>query len=235
MKTKPGSWISHAALCLAVAFLPTCGGGGGGTGDGSAGTGSVSVQLQLNDQQTPGLAQIDCARTELATVEAEVYDEANTLLASGGPWACTLHQGTISNVPGECNLRVVALATGGVEAPINYLGESAPFCVTTGATTSVEVMLRPFNPPSGLSPTFNYCFSPPCSFTFSWSSGWERHEFELDNTSDFSSPLTSAVVNGTSCQASVPGTGTYYWRVRATDSTGNHQTGWAQVTFVVSP
>lgn len=233
MNIKVSSWVSYVALCFALAALSTCGGGGSGSGEVSGNTGTVAMTLHLGDHQALGLAQIDCGTSGIDAVQAQIYDEANTLIASGGPWPCLDHEGTITEVPAECSLTVVGLGTG-IEI-IPYLGESVPFCVTAGETTSVEITLRPFASPTRLSPTYDYCFRPPCSYTFSWSSDWERHEFELDNDSDFSSPLTSAVVSGTSCQASVPGTGTYYWRVRATDSTGNHYTDWSSVTFFASP
>ena len=43
--------------------------------------------------------QIDCSALGVLTVTANVYDSSNTYLINGGPWDCTAHSGTITNVP----------------------------------------------------------------------------------------------------------------------------------------
>jgi hypothetical protein len=236
MRPRIGSLVLSAVLCLGFALLATCS-GGSGSGGATAKTGSLAVNLQVENHQTAGLAQIDCAETGIDQVEAQVYDESNLLLASGGPWACDLHHGTITGVPAECNLKIVVFGRN-VDGVITYLGEASGICVQADQTTNVDVTLLPFFPPFILSPTgegaFFFVSSPTdqASVEFTWDSNQSRHILEIDNNPDFSSPEITVVVLGTSYTANF-GVGTYYWRVRATDSTGNFETGWSPDIFTV--
>jgi hypothetical protein len=145
MKTKVGSWILYLALCLAVAPLATCGGGGGGD-QSSTDAGSVVLRLEFDTGRRTGgaqgvlaQAQFDCLGNGVATVQAQVLDQAGAVIATGGPWPCTDGHGTINNVTPGQNLKVAAFAK---DAPGNTLftGEVTGIQVLAGQVTDVGVI-----------------------------------------------------------------------------------------------
>jgi K319L-like, PKD domain len=150
MNTKVSSWILYLVLCLAVAPLATCG-GGGGSGQSSEGAGSVVLRLEFATGATAagerGLAQaqFDCLGNGVATVEAQVLDQAGAVIATGGPWPCTDGHGTINNVTPGQNLRVAAFAMDS-SGNILFAGEVTGVQVLAGQVTEVGVIfLRPLN------------------------------------------------------------------------------------------
>ena len=98
--------VSNLVFCILIVFIYSC--GGGGDGGNSSGTGSVSFGLALQDsgtmralnnrQQDENNGPIDCQTHEIATIEAQVVDENEELLAEGGPWDCEDGEGTINDV-----------------------------------------------------------------------------------------------------------------------------------------
>jgi hypothetical protein len=97
--------IRTISLCLSsisllfLLFLPTTCGKATNT---SSDTGSLAftvVWKNGNQKSAPMMAPLDCAATGVVAVEARVYDQGNSQLASGGPWSCDAHQGEIAGVP----------------------------------------------------------------------------------------------------------------------------------------
>ena len=144
MNTKVSSWILYLVLCLAVAPLATCGGGGGGQS--STDAGSVVLRLEFDPgAKAAGLqgiaqAQFDCLGNGVATVEAQVLDQAGTVIASGGPWPCTDGHGTIDNVTPGQNLRVAAFAKDSAGNTL-FTGDVTGVQVLAGQTTDVGIIL----------------------------------------------------------------------------------------------
>ena len=138
--------ITASLVLMGIACLSACGGGGG---DSPRATGSVSFSVVMPDDGVNSLiaAAVDCGESSIATVEAEVLDNAANLLAAGGPWNCTQHSGTISGVePGQD--RVVLLLARDSEEEVNFAGTSNPFDVFAGQTTSAgEITLLPERKP----------------------------------------------------------------------------------------
>ena len=81
---------------------------------------------------------IDCAATGTSTVEAKVYS-GSTLIASGGPWACSAHSGTISGVAPGIGHKVTISAKDSMGTTI-YYGEITGVNVTSGQTANAGVI-----------------------------------------------------------------------------------------------
>ncbi|MFH0728430.1 MAG: hypothetical protein V2B19_19100 [Pseudomonadota bacterium] len=172
------------------------------------------------------LAALNCESTGITAVEAQVYDENNTLLANGGPWACGVDSGTIEDVTTGDNRKVVILCRKGED--VAFRGESVPMPVTLDTTTNYgTVALSPFAPDI-LSPADNTSFTATAfeqgaaSFEFSPVSGASSYCFEVASNSDFSSLVIDESVDATTYRPAVLlFNGTYYWKVRAVDPYGN--------------
>jgi hypothetical protein len=228
MKTKVSSQISYLVLCFVLAFLPTCGGGGSGSGD-QSGTGSVTVMLHVAEHSGAALAQIDCGETGVQTVEAEIFDATNTSIASGGPWACDLHQGTIENVPAGCGNTIVVRGLN-VDGTVTYLGEVTDFCVLAAQDNDVMVELSFFEAPFGLSYYYlTECSGPECDFSLNWYGGWSRNIVQLTLLADedYTSPLIDKFVSGggfmNSYETRLSVSNSYRWRIIASDSVRSTQ------------
>ncbi len=113
---------------------------GGNQSTQSADTGSIAFSVEWRGtaaaSSSPGIskAQLDCNASGIATVEAAVYD-GPTLAASGGPWSCSAHAGSITNVPPANNYKVTITgkdASGNMAA----YGELSGLSVLGGQTTN---------------------------------------------------------------------------------------------------
>ena len=108
--------LSRIVVCAMVVFLYSCGGGGGG--DGSSGTGSVAFSLALRDSTADGASinrqldddtsPIECVtdKRTIDTIEAQVIDINEEILAEGGPFDCEDGQGDIDDVAAGANRKV---------------------------------------------------------------------------------------------------------------------------------
>ncbi len=135
-------WPLFTLSLFLLLLLSACGTYDQGASDGE---GSISFSITLQDAPTlaptngynlaPQLAPLDCAASGVSTVSATVYDSLNNSIATGGPWSCLAHSGTITNVPAGSGMKV---AISGVDTSGNaiYKGEISGITVTAGQTTS---------------------------------------------------------------------------------------------------
>jgi hypothetical protein len=122
--------------------MVACGSGGGGGSEG--GVGSVSFDFMLATAESTAVvasqqsnqAEFPCEDNDVETIEAQVLDENEVLLAEGGPWPCTDGEGTISDVEAGDN-RIVKIIARNSEGDIVFAGRSEPFSIRAGETTSV--------------------------------------------------------------------------------------------------
>ena len=128
--------LLHLALCIfLIIFLSAC----GEAIYSSSETGSIafSLELQGDPNEIAGPSQaINCEDSGVSTVEAKVYDEDGSLIASGGPWECLVHSGTITSVPAGSNRKVVILGKD-ASGSVLYSGAFAGITVTAGQTNDV--------------------------------------------------------------------------------------------------
>ena len=131
--------LLYYILCISLLlFASAC----GDTDHSSSGTGSISFSVEWHGAPTiKGAAgstvarALDCVALGVATVEAEIYDENNNYLVSGGPWNCSEHAGTIENVPEGSNRKAVILGKDS-SGDIIYQGEQTGIVVYAGQTTN---------------------------------------------------------------------------------------------------
>ena len=86
---------------------------------------------------------LDCTANSLVSIEAIVYDENDSNIATGLPWFCMAAIGTIENVVVETNRKVVAFAKNISETTL-YQGEKTGIEVEAGMTTNIgNITLEP--------------------------------------------------------------------------------------------
>jgi hypothetical protein len=126
-------------LCGLLIFLASgCGNDNSapGTSDNIASasteTGSASFAIQWNTSSVERASTVvkqaieNCETAGVASITCTVYDESNNPIASGGPWNCSDHQGTIEQIPAGSNRTFAALgwnAAGG-DGNIIYQGQT---------------------------------------------------------------------------------------------------------------
>jgi aspartate oxidase len=114
----------------------------------SSGTGGITFALSLqdspiNDADRHAAQQLDCDTAGVETVEREVYDANDSLLARGGPWECADHKGKITGVPVGSNRKVVILCKNS-SGDTCYRGEVTGITVIAGQTTEpIDITLEP--------------------------------------------------------------------------------------------
>ncbi|MCP4629994.1 MAG: hypothetical protein GY850_41775 [bacterium] len=158
--------LSRFAFCVMLVLLYSCGGGGGG-GDDSSGTGNVSFSLDMQETGTTRAialraannsgSQFECQTAEylIATIEAQVFDENDVLLAEGGPWDCEDRQGTIGAVQAGDG-RIVKVFAKDESGKTIFFGKSGPFTVKEDQRTDVgKIYLEPVNRSPVLDPIGN--------------------------------------------------------------------------------
>jgi len=113
----------------------------------SSNTGSISFSVEWRSAPTiKGVAgptvtrALDCGAAGVTLVEAEIYDENDSYLTSGGPWLCSAHAGTIENVPEGTNRKVVVLGSD-YNNNVIYRGEKTGITVIAGQTTNAGIII----------------------------------------------------------------------------------------------
>jgi len=149
----------YAVLIFCVLLLYSCSKSDDAfVGDGS---GSIVFSIELPEdarRSSSGEAMyhkaaiIPCAEYGIEVVEAEVYDENNNLIASGGPWACSLGEGIISNVKAGYN-RTVDIYLMDYSRDVMYQGQAAGIRVVAGQLTNAgTIVVSTENRPPVLAP-----------------------------------------------------------------------------------
>ena len=76
-----------------------------------------------------------CTDYGLSTITGRVLNAANVLIATGGPWLCSAHQGTFSNIPVGSGYTVVFEAD--VAGTIAWRGQTTNQSIANGQTTTL--------------------------------------------------------------------------------------------------
>jgi hypothetical protein len=212
-------------VCVALLLLlGSCGSdpSGQATSDGpvaaSSDSGSASFAIQWHADSTDlasgsiKRAMEDCAG--VASITCEVYDDANNPIASGGPWSCSDHHGTIENIPAGSGRRIAALgwsATGGGGNAV-YQGQTAGITITPGQTTNVGTIGAYAFVPTGLGTTV----VPDNRIDLDWNDiGYDAYRIYRNGA--FIDSSTSTNYSDTNLSANTE----YCYTVSAIDSFGN--------------
>ena len=145
-------YILLISAILSSLFLSTCGNPGS---EESSGTGSLSFKLiwqgaptlsdsKPEDSDYTGVreAAIDCTVSGVSTVSASIYNSSGTLLASGGPWSCSAHSGTITGISAGTS-RTAVISGKDSSGNTIYKGEDTGITITSNQTTTSTVTLSP--------------------------------------------------------------------------------------------
>ena len=233
------SALSMLAFYILLFLLSACGSdvnisSGTNTSIPSAETGSINFYIEwqstpivTSNSLVPAQLALDCAATGISTLEAKVYDETNSILASG-EWGCAAHSGTINNVKAGSNRTLVILGKdsqgdnifiGGPLGGITLLPNQA---YNAGIIQVIPYSITLVSPPNDSS-IVN------CNFSFHWfGAPVGRFEIQIDESIDFSSPILSQILTANSYTPAHLNPGKYYWRVRATDDLGN-MSKWSEI------
>lgn len=164
-------------------------------------------------------ASIDCAAIGVSTVSAIVHDSFNNSIASGGPWNCSDHTGTVSTIPAGSNRKFAVLGKDSA-GNVLYRGEQAGVTITSGQTTNVGTITATVFTPSLVSPSDASTVSA-SSLSFAWTGSGASYQLQVSNSSNFGTTSIDTTISSTTYTPSSLTAGTYYWRVSARDISGN--------------
>ena len=141
------NWLMFTALFISLLlFVSACGEADHQSSD----TGSIAFSVEwigattIKDASDPSVTRtLDCDAEGVSTVEATIYDSSGNSVASGGPWNCYAHAGTIENVPEGTNY-TVEMRGKNSSGDIIYQGEKTGITVTAGETTNAGTIVVEF-------------------------------------------------------------------------------------------
>lgn len=139
MKYSLRSLLLHLLVIVLSLNLISCGSGEHSATD----TGSASFGLTFEEatapaamKLAPSMAPADiCSSYGIDSISGTVYNSSNSVIATGGPWACSAHTGTIYNIPPGSNLRITI--TGTVSGTVVWQGETTGKTIYSGQDTNV--------------------------------------------------------------------------------------------------
>ena len=140
--------VLYAVLCASLFLMFSCSGSSDSASE-NEGDGSIVFSLQLPDEPFSAAAgkdvqykaaSIDCDRLGIVSVEAEVYDENEELIAQGGPWDCSLGEGIIYGIRAGNN-RTVLLFLRDENHIVRYTGNKSEIRVIAGQTTDIGIII----------------------------------------------------------------------------------------------
>jgi hypothetical protein len=151
----------HAFGVLLILLATGCGNEASekiATASTEAGSASFSIQWHAAAAAALGQARADvgssCSAAGIETITAEVYDESDNPIASGGPWACDSRSGRIEKIPAGPNNTLALLGWNTSGGEIVYHGMAASrFDINPGEITNAGTIdANPFVP-TGLGAT----------------------------------------------------------------------------------
>jgi hypothetical protein len=92
----------NTIITVTVFIFLFCSCSNSSTGNTVNDSGSVKFSIDVAERRqaaSPKMAAVDCSGLRINTVSAELRDNQNNLIATGGPWDCTTRQGTLSSIP----------------------------------------------------------------------------------------------------------------------------------------
>ena len=234
MKSLVLKWSTVIGLFLMGLFILSC---GEQTGPDDSSESIAAVTFQIASPATRGVTRapsMDCEGLGIDTISAMVYDTEDTLLKTGGPWACTLGEGIIEDVPAGLTAKVVIVCNQ-VDAGALYRGESLNLDLEADQVVDAGVITTtPFSPVL-LSPAFG-AYIETDAIDLSWSSVADASGYQVlvsvsEAFGDRDIVLDQVVQNpaytltNEGNEGDVTGPATYYWRVHAVDIYGNTSAG----------
>jgi hypothetical protein len=220
---------------LGFSLLLIFAGCGGNPNTDSAGTGSLA--LSINWQAVPSAmahlaTPLNCTAAGVSTVEAQVFNSGNVVMATGGPWQCSAHTGSLS-VPAGANYSVVVYGKD-TSGNVNYRGQQDNVSIAAGISSSASVTAATFspqlaNPSDGATVTTG-------SYSLDWLDQGTgiSYRVQVANNNAFNPTVINAISTTATYDPGVLAADTYYWRVQSIDAFGS-ASGWSSGrSFIVS-
>lgn len=228
IKTRPTALILFV-IVFALLFFCGCTDNRDDSSDRNSGSGSLKFSIIYHgtaSDKNAIAAVIDCAAEGVSTIEAHVYDQDNTLLISGGPWRCSVGQGTINAVPAGNNRSVVVIGKD-AEDNVIFRGENPSVNVVAGQQNDAgTVDCYAFVPTPDLPADKTLTEVDTISFSWSAVAGASEYVIKVSENSHLTPPLIDETITATAYAPSNLSKGrTYYWQVFARDSHGNEGIG----------
>jgi hypothetical protein len=236
--SRSSTTLGFFLFCILLVFLLWgCGSGtseqgtSGSLASASTETGSASFAIQWHTtsaDRASGLARQalnDCAAGEVDSITCEVYDESQNHIASGGPWNCSDHQGSIDMIPAGSNRILTVLGWTGTEGTGDtvYQGQAAGITINPGEIADTGTIdAYPFvpnlsSPADGQSVTAN-------TFLLTWDSVATADQYRIlvAEDSGFAVPIIDAQKSEISyAPNNLAASTTYYWKIRSIDMHDN--------------
>ena len=201
--------------------------------EGAVSAGGEAPKPEVSASQTSFLmSPVDCTTAGISTVTVYIHNSDGSYAnIYGGPWSCSLHSGTISNVP--TGTKIVDIVGQDSSLNIIYTGQTT-VTVSAGQTTNAgEITVSSFyatpsSPANGATVTSS-------TPTFSWTGSGPSYDLQVSTSSTFSPTTIDTSTSSTSYTPTTAlSSGTYYWRVRAYNSYGDISDWSTTRSFTVS-
>ena len=212
-------------LCIS---MWACGNDGQGVSTaGYSDTGSASLTIRWHDTQSfQNLAalqvSIDCQASGIEDVVCNVYDTSTgTLLATGGPWDCVAHSGTIEGIPVGQDRTFVVLAED-INGNVKWQGEVTGVTIIAGSNEDVGVDAYQFVP-SLIFPD-NGDIVDPDATSLEWEPLVNAVEYivQVATDEDFDDIVIDEMTPGSTYEpATLTPSTQYYWKISGIDLYSN--------------
>ncbi|HEY6012237.1 MAG TPA: hypothetical protein VIX18_12295 [Nitrospirota bacterium] len=196
--------------------------------------GSLTFNIQWQDRavgsqpsqegatvRSPGasVAPITCEAGNISAIEATLYRQNRTKLASAGPWTCSNPVSRLNTIPAATNIRMIVLGKNAA-GEVLYRGEQDGVTITYKQNTALgTIKATPFTP--ALSAPANDELRPTGRVRFAWAapSGASSYRLQVSDNPQF----TTLVIDTNMISAFYETVAdlksrTYYWRVKAADA-----------------
>ena len=197
--------------------------------DSTGGTGDIAFKIDWQNAPTsskskisnptshiPSYAPIDCTASNVSTVNATVYSSSGSSLATGGPWNCSAHSGSITSVPAGSNRKLTVLGKDS-SGNVKYMGEQTGITVEDGKTSPTVTVTATSFVPTGISASAG---NGQVSISWSSVSGATSYNIYWSTTSGVTKNNGSKITGVTSPYTHTGRTNgtTYYYVVTAVNS-----------------
>jgi len=195
--------------------------------------GSLSFNVQWQGQpissltstaQPPeqALAPVTCATGGISVVEATLYRSSREKLAAAVPWNCSNPVGTLNNIPvgSETGLVVTGKNASGA---VLYRGERSGIAIAYKQTTALgTIAALPFTPVLAAPENAALLGSGRVRFAWAGASGAASYQIQVSDNPGFApSAVNTATATASYATRTDLASGTYFWRVKATDAYNN--------------
>ena len=133
----------YLLLIIFIIYIPGCGEDFQSFGSLEFAVSWPETQKQVSSERLLNGNLIDCEA--IGEVKAQVYDASHTILAEGGPWDCSAHEGAIRNVLAGEN-RTIVISARDPNNRVLYWGERTGITVQAGQNNDVGIIDVHLNP-----------------------------------------------------------------------------------------